>query len=876
MFPTNATLVAVGLSLPMASAFAQVPNEVQLPGSQPTQITTLEAVANCTVCHAEYDSGVEPWHNWQGSMMSHALRDPVFWAALTIAEQDYSGSGDACLRCHTPGGWLEGRSSPTDGSALQAVDADSVSCSFCHRLTNPDGSEHPGVQTAPFIANDGGVPAKGHHGGGEYVLANTLDKFGPYNNAFAFHPTAQSQFHRDSALCGTCHDVSNPVVGDLAPNNGALTPLAPGSFSGTPGAPLGTQAGFKNQPYAFGVIERTFSEHQSSAFSSLQVSNMASLPTELQNGSILTAFQSAQLSTVTGDYVDGSARTFSCQSCHMRPVQGYANKFQFDPLRQDLPLHDLTGGNYWVPEAIKYLDAQNKLVIGGGLTAIQVAAIDAGTDRARFNLEDAAALSMDGNDLRVVNLTGHKLITGYPEGRRMWLNMKWYDFLGNLLREDGEYGDLSVQIGGQPATVRTILDLDGTNTKIYELHLGVSQEWATKLLTVGSPPSLPLSYDRVTGQVVQTLGGLAALAPGSVHQNLHVVLDNTIMSDNRIPPYGMDYDEAVLRNAQPWPDSQYGNPGPGGSYDYFDTLNLNPPSGAHHADIQLLYQPTSWEYIQFLSLANDGTHPTLGSTGTDILDAWLNTGMAEPHLMAETTWVDPNSPVLSEAQPESTYQLVLDLHIVPGQNAAFEALELARNTRLEAAGVTFPARMALQEGLPAVYRKTHFGLANQAALDTRQAQLDAARPLLEPGAARGVIDDITSSVRRTRPELSYVPENPRVPIGEATFIRGIDIYLPVQRGGDAAAIIEQVRALYEQHDIRNTFFVTSSVTGSGPDLRISVPARDAADFYTEDQRVRALLGEELLALLGEMATISQRVEYANLTIRRDLRYQPGN
>jgi len=234
------------------------------------------------------------------------------------------------------------------------------------------------------------------------------------------------------------------------------------------------------------------------------------------------------------------------------------------------------------------------------------------------------------------------------------------------------------------------------------------------------------------------------------------------------------------------------------------------------------------------------------------------------------------TPVVSEVQPASTYQLVVDLQIVPGQNAAFEALELARNARLEAGGVTFPTRVVLQEGLPSVYRKTTFGLENQAALDTRRAQLDAASPLLEPGAAHGVIDDITSSVRRTRPELSYFPEDPRVPIAEVTFIRGIDIYLPVQRGGDAAAIIEQVRALYAQHDIRNPFFVTSNVTGSGPDFRIGIPARNAADSYTEDQRVRALLGEELQALLGAMATISHRVEYANLTIRRDMRYQPGN
>jgi len=57
-------------------------------------------------------------------------------------------------------------------------------------------------------------------------------------------------------------------------------------------------------------------------------------------------------------------------------------------------------------------------------------------------LERAAALALSGNLLKVINLTGHKLITGYPEGRRMWLNIRWQDVEGALLREDGAYGPL--------------------------------------------------------------------------------------------------------------------------------------------------------------------------------------------------------------------------------------------------------------------------------------------------------------------------------------------------------------------------------------------------------------------------------------------------
>jgi hypothetical protein len=47
-----------------------------------------------------------PGHAAVISMMGNTLRDPLFLAALTVAEQDRPGVGDWCLRCHTPpGSW---------------------------------------------------------------------------------------------------------------------------------------------------------------------------------------------------------------------------------------------------------------------------------------------------------------------------------------------------------------------------------------------------------------------------------------------------------------------------------------------------------------------------------------------------------------------------------------------------------------------------------------------------------------------------------------------------------------------------------------------------------------------------------------------------
>jgi hypothetical protein len=50
--------------------------------------------------------------------MAQAGRDPLMWAALEIANRDAPNSGEYCLRCHTPKGWLEGHSQAADGSLL--------------------------------------------------------------------------------------------------------------------------------------------------------------------------------------------------------------------------------------------------------------------------------------------------------------------------------------------------------------------------------------------------------------------------------------------------------------------------------------------------------------------------------------------------------------------------------------------------------------------------------------------------------------------------------------------------------------------------------------------------------------------------------------
>jgi hypothetical protein len=638
-----------------------VPNEIQQPGTQPQEINSLESPDKCDNCHTP---SIE--EHWRGSMMANAGRDPIFWATLAIAEQDFDGAGDLCIRCHSTGGWLAGRSTPTDGSGLNAGDGDGVECDFCHKMTNPDDSEHLGEQFPPFTANDFADPGSdpgnviAYFGSGMASMWGSSDKLGPYSDAEARHQWMPSQFHRSVDFCGTCHDVSNSAVGDLAHNNGTQPTADPVTASGILGGPVEDKAAFNNVPYKYGIVERTFSEYKSGLLSQTLVSDYNTLPIELKAGAIADAYQNALLAGTGGNYEDGTPRYFSCQTCHMRPVIGIGCDKNGVPIRKDLPLHDMTGGNYWMPVAIQYLDNLGKLRLGGGLTSVQSAALVDGAVRARLQLNMASSLDVNENTLTVTNLTGHKLITGYPEGRRMWLNITWYDSNNAMIREDGEYGPIGISIanpaGGPDVQIESIIDLHDPNTKIYEAHYGMTQEWAAQLMQVNGIYYGPiiLDYDRDTGDPGLTIAQLALAAPGTQHETFHFVLNNTVIKDNRIPPYGMNYEEARKRNALPVPASQYGNPHPLGSYNHWDEVTLNPPPGAETASIEMLYQPTSWEYIQFLYLANNKQNAFLANEGDYMLEAWLNTGMAAPYVMASAIWINTSGCAYPPARIDGT------------------------------------------------------------------------------------------------------------------------------------------------------------------------------------------------------------------------------
>jgi len=546
----------VALAFGGATALTTI-NDVFLPGSQIGQSGNIETPDKCDNCHGGYNSAVEPAFNWRGSMMSQAARDPLFFACLAVANQDAPGVGDMCLRCHAPDGWLNGRCEPTDGSALNNNDRQGVQCDFCHKLVKPSEiGVNPFPSDAAYTSTGFGtgtynadqaylskiIPIPGTPSNGMYIADAFNGKRGPFTDAVGRHQMLYSPFHSQSDLCGTCHDVSNPVFTRATITDPAYLPNT-----------MDQQSETFNLRLMF-PIERTYSEWQASSYNSTDKNLLK-----------------------------------TCQDCHMKDVTGKGAKMNDAPVRTNLPLHDMTGGNTFVPQIIKQTHAAE----------VNAAALDAGVQRARNMLQSAATMQLNNEQrnldadpdidkitVKVTNNTGHKLPTGYPEGRRMWINVKFFNAAGALISESGAYN------------VSTA-DLTKTGTKIYECKPAISQLVADAL-----NPTRPADKQLVPGP------------------SFHMALNSEVAFDNRIPPRG--FTNAKLIEVQ--------SPVVGVTYadgQNWDETVYDCPAGTDKVEARLYYQTASKEYIEFLRDEN-----YTNSKGQDMYNLWMAHGRSTPELMA--------------------------------------------------------------------------------------------------------------------------------------------------------------------------------------------------------------------------------------------------
>ncbi len=422
--------------------------------------------------------------------MGHAVRDPLYLAALDEAEKDIPGAGDFCLRCHAPEAWVSGRCVPSDGSRLRPDDS-GVTCSACHRM-----------DPSPWQRN------------GQFVLGEDLEYRGPYTDAQALHLWQASDFITDSKLCGTCHNLLNPLVNrrDL---NGVDT-----------GLPFPEQL--------------TYMEWATSDFA-------------------------------LGDNPQ------SCQDCHMPKDAGQV-AIQ-GPMRPERGDHGIVGGNIFLKSAIQFLYPEL------GLSD----ALNAGKRKGRAILQQAATLEFldpateiaRGEPVplsfKITNLTGHKLPTGYPEGRRMWLEVR--------------SEDLALARG---------------------------------------------AFDQARGEPVQpvkvwkTVQGHSETGPG-----YRLVLNDTIFFDNRIPPRGFVVTATTAPVGVTYPEVSPGVLAHWDEATATGTVACDAPDGGVQVEAVLWYQSITKRYVD--GLVADGA----GSVRADLLEIAFDEVDPGPLEMARISFTLP-------------------------------------------------------------------------------------------------------------------------------------------------------------------------------------------------------------------------------------------
>jgi hypothetical protein len=686
---------------------------------------------------------VVPGFSWSGSMMAQAARDPIFWATMTVAAQDSiavldrPNAVDICLRCHFPEGWLAGRSGhidPSDlnASAMTGSDFDGVQCDLCHRMYDPffedtfagtressdweaywdeAGNSGPlsgtlsqteaevtldedrtlAAAIALFNGKDfylGNQPVFNtftENGGGQFFVSTAngfVDKRASFADTVPDHSVLYSRYHKSKFFCSTCHDVSNPALANLA-------------FKDTPPGDGTTELPTETQPaHSYFHVERTFSEFMLSTY------GREGAPTNPE-------FQDQGASTITF--------AAKCQDCHMWDTVGKGCGELAAPLRPNestehpnsgAPFHTLQGGNAWMTyilattdDHFPEFDPVNLALLNQGkdkLTLDLSQGIDtrdngdallAASNRALFQLKIAGTIQNVVYDdasgdlaFRILNNSGHKLITGYPEGRRMFVNIKAYDALDNLIFEVNPYD-------------YTVGTLKGLNTDKVPSSpaLGANEAYIDDLVYESTPKSDldPSPF---------------ADPPRESTKTFHFALATDRYKDNRIPPKGFSLTDAAARLSRPvWQDvKDDGSPTDfftaaeyAGGYDdvnLADVRDIRPddavfPAGAARVEIVLYYQGTSREYVEFLRDEINGTatapnfltlqpaayivqtdpffqeSPAVGlrNWGNTIWDLWYHnhgldaTGKAVPGIvpfeMATASWPGASPPCEGDFEP---------------------------------------------------------------------------------------------------------------------------------------------------------------------------------------------------------------------------------
>jgi hypothetical protein len=282
----------------------------------------------------------------------------------------------------------------------------------------------------------------------------------------------------------------------------------------------------------------------------------------------------------------------------------------------DSARHSFAGANFWMMDVLKNAyggpSGLNRAAAYDQSKATIIQNLQQNSARIQVNL-DPLALG-NGNltaRVRVTNLTGHKLPTGYAEGRRMWINLRAFDANNQQIFESGAYN------------AGTAVLNEDAQIKVYEALQGVWQRFGQ-------------ANTCVTKET------------GTQRKLFNLALSNCIAKDNRIPPLNFrgGGDVEIQPVAYSYPETSVGS----GRLVNFDITTYSIPVTAAtprpiRVEASLKFQIMSKDYAEFLrdeAVASNipsenamcnrtwTVGPASKSRGQYMFDLWTQNGRAAP------------------------------------------------------------------------------------------------------------------------------------------------------------------------------------------------------------------------------------------------------
>ncbi|CAA6828239.1 MAG: Unknown protein [uncultured Thiotrichaceae bacterium] len=340
---------------------------------------------NCSSCHNgmtdESGEDLSIINDWRTTMMANSARDP-FWKAMVASEVSRNPAlsdtiEGKCARCHMPMAHVEasfmgeqisllGDGFFSDKNPHFEKAAEGVSCTACHQIeeTTEFGTED--ATSGKFVIAENTGSNRNLYG----PLANPMQ--GPMINNTGFTPVASDHMSK-SALCGSCHDVTTPVV------------TVGGTVTGDSFPEQMVYSEWKNSAYAEAGTEQSCQScHMPRANGSAKI---ATRPESVQAREYFSKHYFVGANTVMLDIMQDNADTLG------------------------ISVNDFS----------KTIDRTREMLQSSATIAVE------GLQQVDNQLSF---------DVRVSNKSGHKLPSGFPS-RRAWLHVTVFDVDDNPVFESG-------------------------------------------------------------------------------------------------------------------------------------------------------------------------------------------------------------------------------------------------------------------------------------------------------------------------------------------------------------------------------------------------------------------------------------------------------